>query len=64
MLTVDDTCLFMIYLANTTILKCMCVFFQGGVPTPFDRLCGTRQAVKSFNYLLGLIENSIDANGM
>eukprot|EP00111_Clytia_hemisphaerica_P003406 TCONS_00009726-protein len=36
---------------------------QGGVPTPFDRLCGTRQAFKSLNFLVEQIEKHLDEEG-
>lgn len=36
---------------------------QGGVPSPFDRLCGVRQAVKAFNYLHEQVEQNVDDKG-
>ena len=33
------------------------------MPTPFDRLCGTRQACKALNHLVGQVDSNIDDQG-
>ena len=37
--------------------------FQGGPPSPFDRLNGTRQAMKAVRFLIENIGENIDENG-
>ena len=38
-------------------------FFQGGFPSPFDRLCGTRQAIKAYHFLIEQIEANKNEHG-
>ena len=47
--------------ADFSVLK-ICLF-QGGPPSPFDRLNGTRQAMKAVRFLIENIGENIDENG-